>query len=224
MEHPVRWPRAARGRPRTLAASHTSTARPRGMEPTGSSCSSLMPATVDKNAICWRHPGRAPRGRGRETYLISASIDRLSPRARALGDRPEAGSRTLGPPRTGAAAAVCICSWPILPTVTSALDPAISRAGRGVARAGLRGPQAAPSLAPVHSAASTRPSRQTSAPACRRRIDSSAISQEEPGGPPARSLREKTRSRAADRGVIATGGSAGALPPVGVTPWPRTRS
>src|SRR5450755_3030910 len=47
---------------------------------------------------------------------------------------------------------------------------AISGAGRrGIARAGLRGPLAAPPLAPIHSAASSQLSKQTSAPARRRR-------------------------------------------------------
>ena len=45
----------------------------------------------------------------------------------------------------------------------------ISGPRRGVARAGLRGPQAARSLAPIHAAASTQPSKHRLAPPRRRR-------------------------------------------------------
>ena len=79
-------------------------------------------------------------------------------------------------------------------------------AGPGVARDELRGPHAAPSLAPIHSAA---PSPQS-----RRRLlladvadQSSAIAQaQEPGGRPARSLRDERDHRAPDRGMIAIDG------------------
>ena len=103
---------------------------------------------------------------------------------------------------------VCICTRRLVGPRGFALLSAIGRAGRrGVARGELRGPQAAPSLAPIHSAA---PSPQS-----RRRLlladvadRSSAIAQaEEPGGPPARLLRHERDHRAAGRGVIATDGN-----------------
>ena len=69
------------------------------------------------------------------------------------------------PPSRGRSFRGCPCRCREFAARSLALLPAISRAGRrGVARIELRGPQAAPSLAPIHSAASTQPSKQTSAP------------------------------------------------------------
>ena len=170
---------AGHGRPRGVfpAPRHKRTSRACSLR-----ASARIEAVVRAGRRCWSKGGDERRRPPNRALLLSPTSARQRARRRTIGFvlRTTRGWRVLGRhsdrDRTSSAGPwwrarerLCIASRAFLHPAVPALHSAISRAGRRVARAGLRGPQAAPSLAPIHAAASTQPSKQTSAPARRRR-------------------------------------------------------
>ena len=143
------------------------------------------------SAFAWKEKSRS-RNRSRRQATVSAA-HHAGPRSRQAGAAP---------------AHRYLCRSATVLAAVGAPLTAISMAGRrGVARAELRGPQAAPSLAPIRSAASAQPSQQTSAPTRRRRR--SKFCNRAGGGArwaTGTIARLRTRSLRPDRGVIAIDG------------------